>query len=94
MAKVKRKSPIKQNWEAWVWIKWKAGCPEDAWKTWWKKRKEIKAAWSTMGEWDCSLWIDVDNPDKLEDLVWNTIRDNQWVDKTETHWVKKLSQKR
>lgn len=37
------------QWGAWVWIKWKAGTPEDAWSSW-KNIKEIKEAWSTTGE--------------------------------------------
>ena len=51
--------------------------------------KEIKEAWSTTGDWDCSLWVDVDNPAKVEKIVWGKIRANKWVDKTETHWSKK-----
>ena len=63
------------HWGAWVWIKWKAGAPEDAWNQW-KNVKEIKEAWSTTGAWDCALWIGVDNPEEVEKLVWKEIRGN------------------
>ena len=76
------------HWGAWVWIKWKAGAPEDAWNQW-KNVKEIKEAWSTTGAWDCALWIGVDNPEEVEKLVWKEIRGNKWVEKTDTHWAKK-----
>jgi DNA-binding Lrp family transcriptional regulator len=77
-----------QGWGVWVWVKWKPGTPSDAWKQW-SHTKEIKEAWSTTGDWDCSLWVDVDNPAKVEKIVWEKIRANKWVDKTETHWSKK-----
>lgn len=77
-----------QHWGVWVWVKWKPGTPSDAWKQW-HQVKEIKEAWSTSGDWDCSLWVDVNNPSDVEKIVWNKIRNNQWVDKTETHWSKK-----
>jgi DNA-binding Lrp family transcriptional regulator len=76
------------HWGTWVWIKWKAGAPEDAWGSW-KDVKEIKEAWSTTGEWDCALWIEIDNPGEVERLVWKEIRSNKWVEKTDTHWAKK-----
>lgn len=76
------------QWGAWVWVKWKPGAPEDAWKEW-KNIKEIKQAWSTSGEWDCALWVDMDNPDEVEKLVWKEIRNNKWVQNTDTHLAKK-----
>ena len=76
------------HWGAWVWIRWKSGAPEDAWMQW-KNVKEIKEAWSTSGEWDCALWIGIENPDEVERIVWKEIRGNKWVEKTDTHWAKK-----
>ena len=82
-----RKKEIAHNWGAWIWVKWKPGAPENVWKNW-KKLKKIKHAWSTSGQWDCALWIDIDDPDDVERFVWKEIRNNKWVEKTETHWSK------
>lgn len=41
------------------------------------------------GEWDCMLWIDASNPEDVEQIVWQKIRKNKWVENTETHWAKK-----
>lgn len=85
---VEAKRSSSHHWGAWVWVKWKPGCPEDAWNQW-KNIKEIKEAWSTTGEWDCALWVGLDNPEDVERLVWKEIRSNKWVEKTDTHWAKK-----
>lgn len=77
----------KDNWQAWVSIKWKSGTPLDAWKGW-EKNKLIKGAWTTTGDWDCSLWVNCHTPGQLEHFVWDIVRANQWVSATETHWVK------
>jgi Lrp/AsnC ligand binding domain len=75
------------KWNAWVWIKWRAGTPSNAWETW-QKNPSIKNAWSTMGEWDCCLWVDVQSPAELEEFVWKNIRKNEWVQATNTTWSK------
>jgi len=85
---VEAKRQSKQHWGAWVWIKWKQGAPEDACAQW-KHVKEIKEAWSMTGKWDCALWIDTDNPDDIERIVWKEIRSHKWVEHTDTHWAKK-----
>jgi len=89
---VKKKATSKTkkdpNWGAWVWIRWKPGTPAQPWKAW-MKQKQVKEAWTTTGDWDCRVSVDAHNPDELEKIVWDTIRSNQWVDKTETQWVKK-----
>ena len=77
----------KDLWQALVNIKWKSGTPSTAWETW-KGHAKIKAAWSTLGTWDCMLWVDVHTPDELEEFVWSNIRKNQWVEATQTHWAK------
>lgn len=87
MAKKKTSQKKHSHWQAMVNVKWKPNTPEDAWKDW-KKEKRIKGAWTTTGDWDCSLWVDVDNPNDLEDVVWNKIRKNKWVEKTESNWAK------
>ncbi len=75
------------KWQAWVWIKWKPGTPSNAWESW-KGNKTIQGAWSTMGEWDCAFWLDVQTPAELEEFVWKNIRKNEWVQATQTTWVK------
>lgn len=88
MATESKESPEEQ-WGAWVWIKWKPGAPDEVWNEW-KNHPEVQGAWSTSGSWDCALWVALDNPDAIEQFVWKTIRGNEWVEKTETHWSKKL----
>ncbi len=76
-----------KDWQPWVRLKWKAGAPADAWHAW-KGNPAVKGAWSTQGDWDCTLWLNVTTPEELEDFVWKKVRGNQWVDTTETHWAK------
>ena len=83
---VREEKGLKANWGAWVWIKWKQGTPEDACMDW-KDIKEIKEAWSTTGEWDCALWLDVADPNEIERIVWKEIPGHKWVEKTDTHWL-------
>ena len=74
------------KWDAWVWVKWKPGAPANAWKQW--NMGNVKGCWSITGHWDCQLWIAVENMSELEDFVWNNLRTNEWVEDTETQWVK------
>lgn len=76
------------HWQAWVWIKWKPGTDSSAWEEW-RTNSTIQAAWSTLGEWDCVLALNVSTPEDLETFVWKTIRKNQWVADTSTTWAKK-----
>lgn len=77
----------KGQWQAWVWIKWKPGTSATAWEGW-KNNPKIKGAWSTLGQWDCALWLNVTSPDELETFVWKTLRSNEWVQDTQTSWAK------
>jgi hypothetical protein len=86
---VEAKKESTHHWGAWVWVKWKVGAPDDAWAQW-KHSKAIKEAWSTPGEWDCALWVDLDTPDAIETFVWKEIRGNKWVEATDTQWAKKI----
>ena len=76
-----------KDWQAWVWVRWKAGTPATAWETW-KNNAQIAGAWSTLGEWDCVLAVKATDPDQLEEFVWKNLRANQWVDATRTTFVK------
>ncbi len=77
-----------EQWNAWVWIKWKAGASSTAWEAW-QGNKTISQAWSTQGEWDCCLCLNVADHDKLEEFVWKNLRGNEWVQETRTMWCKK-----
>lgn len=76
-----------KEWQAWVWIKWKPGTSSTAWENW-KSNSMIKAAWSTLGDWDCVLSVTATTPEDLETFVWGTIRKNEWVQNTNTTWAK------
>lgn len=78
----------KNEWQAWVWIKWKPGTSSTAWESW-KSNSTIQSGWSTLGEWDCVLTLNVSTPEELETFVWKNIRNNQWVEDTCTSWAKK-----
>lgn len=78
------------KWQGWVHIKWKPGTPDSVWSTW-KANKWVKGVWSTQGEWDCSIWLDVQTPDQLEQFVWSDVRGNQWVEDTHSYWVKQCA---
>jgi DNA-binding Lrp family transcriptional regulator len=75
-------------WNVWVWIKWKPGTPPSAWEVW-QNNPIIKEAWSTQGEWDCCLTLDISDHDKLEEFIWKEIRSNEWVRSTNTLWAKR-----
>ena len=75
------------KWQGWVWVKWKPGTPATAWENW-KGNPVLKGAWSTQGDWDCALLIDVKTPDDFEKFVWNDVRKNQWVENTHSFWSK------
>lgn len=77
----------KGKWQGWVQVKWKSGTPDSAWEAW-KGSKWIRGVWSTQGDWDCMILVDVSSPDELEDFVWKEVRGNKWVENTETHWAK------
>lgn len=78
---------MNENWNPWVWIKWKAGTPTSAWEAW-QGNDKIHKAWTAQGEWDCCLWLNVKDHDDLEQFVWKNIRNNEWVASTWTMWAK------
>ena len=77
----------KSSWQGWVQVKWKPGTPDSAWKDW-TKNKWVKGVWSTQGNWDCTIWLDVKSQDEFEEFVWKNIRSNKWVENTESFWAK------
>ena len=56
------------GWQAWVWVRWKPGTPSNAWEKW-QKEPLVKGAWSTIGDWDCMLWLGTNDPDKVLELL-------------------------
>ena len=77
-----------KNWQTWVWVKWKPGAPLEAWEKW-KGDSTVKSAWSTLGDWDCVLCLNLSDPDEVEKFVWKSLRTNQWVESTNTTFAKK-----
>ena len=78
------------DWTAHVSIKWNknADIPQD-WN-WLKDWSEVKGAWSTMGDWDMTLWVDTQNPTELENFVHSKLRELGWVADTKTTWTKQV----
>jgi hypothetical protein len=76
------------NWQCWVWVKWKNGAPSNAWEGW-KGNPLVVGAWSTQGEWDACLWLNAHGPAEVEDFIWRNIRHNEWVGATSTSWAKR-----
>lgn len=71
------------NWGTWVWVKWKAGAPEDAINAW-KGNQWIKGAWSTAGQWDAIFWVPSSDWSSIKKHVWQDFRSNKWVESTQT----------
>lgn len=70
---------------AWIDVKWKSNAPQNAWKSW-EKNPKIKAGWSTTGEWDCKVLVEAKTPQEAEQILWENVRKNEWVDRTQTTW--------
>lgn len=75
------------SWSAQVLLKWN---PESVstWKEWdWSAEwPEVKTAWSTMGDWDMSLWVDANTPEELEKFVCEKLRAKNWITDTKSIW--------
>lgn len=77
------------KWTAQVNVKWNKDAPQDNWD-WLKEWKEVKWAWSTMGDWDMTLWLDVSSPEELENFVHSKLRAKNWVSDTKSTWTKEV----
>lgn len=77
------------NWSVWINVKWNQETPKQDW-SWLNDWKEVKGAWSTMGNWDMTLWVELGSPTEVETFVHNKLRAQKWVADTETHWVKEV----
>jgi len=78
------------KWSAHVWVRWNKNWNwQDKWE-WAEKWPEVKAAWSTMGDWDACLWVEANGPDDLEKFVKENLWKENWVEKTHTTWVKDM----
>jgi hypothetical protein len=81
------------NWNAQIWVKWNGEFPHKwngaTWE-WLNEWKEVKQAWSSMGDWDACLWVDVKTPEQLEEFVWKKLRANNWVKETRSVWARQV----
>ena len=78
------------KWTAQVQVKWNKDAPQgDNW-SWLKDWSEVKWAWSTMGDWDMTLWLDVATPAELENFVHTKLREKNWVEDTKSTWTKEV----
>ena len=78
------------QWSALVNVKWAKSSPETKDWTWLEKWSEVQSAWSTMGPWDATLWVKLNNPSEVEQFVQDKLWSKDWVANTETHWVKQV----
>lgn len=78
------------KWIAQVNVKWSKDISKsEDWK-WLQDWKEVKWAGSTMGEWDMTLWVDVQTPAELENFVHTKLRAKNWVADTSSTWTKEV----
>jgi hypothetical protein len=79
------------KWRAQVKVKW-AGDPmsdEVSW-SWIQNFKEIKWAASEHGEWNLTLWVDVNDPQELDDFINQRLKKNPKIVETHSTWVKQI----
>ena len=43
-----------------------------------------------MGDWDMTIWVDVNTPEELESFVHNKLRSKNWVWDTKSTWTKEV----
>ena len=77
------------DWKAHVWVKWDKGYKNGDW-SWVEKLPNVDRAWTTMGDWDCCLEVDIDKPGDLENFVWKNLKQNDWVSDTHSTWSKEV----
>ena len=78
------------KWTAQVQVKWNKGAPQGEDWSWLKDWSEVKWAWSTMGDWDMTLWLEVRTPEELENFVHTKLRTKNWVEDTRSTWTKEV----
>lgn len=78
------------KWTAQVQVKWNKDAPQGENWSWLKDWSEVKWAWSTMGDWDMTLWLDVSSPEELENFVHTKLREKKWVEDTKSTWTKEV----
>jgi DNA-binding Lrp family transcriptional regulator len=78
------------SWSAHVNVKWKPEAEVPKNWDWLNEWKEVKWAWSTMGDWDMTIWVDADSPETLEDFVNTKLRSKDWVWDTKSTWTKQV----
>lgn len=78
------------KWTAQVQVKWNKDAQSDQNWDWLRDWSEVKWAWSTMGDWDMTLWLDVETPAQLEAFVHDKLRTKGWVEDTKSTWTKEV----
>jgi DNA-binding Lrp family transcriptional regulator len=78
------------KWTAQVQVKWNKDAPATENWDWLQEWSEVKGAWSTMGEWDMVLWVDVSTPAELENFVHQKLWAKNRVDNTKSIWTKEV----
>ncbi len=78
------------KWSAQIDVKWNKDAPATADWSWLKEWSEVKWAWSTTGDWDMTLWVDVATPEALENFVHDKLRTKNWVQDTRSTWTKEV----
>lgn len=74
-------------WTAQVWVKWNSKFPAKGGWDWLTDWKEVKSAWSTMGDWDMVFNVETKTPEELEQFVMNKLRGKDWVADTRSIWT-------
>ena len=76
-----------ESWKGHVWVKCNDKRPADVW---WESLSDVNAVWSTMGDWDYHVWLEVENPDAMETFVKENLISQDWVCDTRSSWNKQL----
>jgi hypothetical protein len=81
---------MSEKWTAQVQVKWTKDAPVwDNWN-WLQEWSEVKWAASTMGDWDMTLWVDVQTPEDLENFVHKKLWGKKWVSDSKSTWTKEV----
>ena len=78
------------EWTSQIYIKWDKSIASTGDWTWLKEWPEIKAAWSTTGNWDMTLWVNLATPAEVETFIHTKLREKKWITNTHVVWTKEV----
>lgn len=78
-----------KGWKAMISIKWNRAMPADSIRKL-KTNRNVKDAWWMGNHRNFMCFYEAKNPNDVERFVWNTLRKNKFIERTETHWVKRF----